>query len=137
MKLNFFKFVLPREHSNRSFEHKTNHTFALAKGRSQNLSLPWSSIEKKTYQLEKYVISKNRKIDYNCIYIVNFRKLKFRLFENLQCKCSYNRFSDFPKSLYFQVDRFSFRCCSKASIDFSFYPSPEQKYGLSCVKTSD
>ena len=71
------------------------------------------------------------------IYIVNFRKLKFRLFENLQCKCSYNRFSDFSKSLIFQVDRFSCRCCSKVSIDFDFYPSPEQKYGLSCAKTSD
>ena len=45
-----------------------------------------------------FEISKNRKIAYNCVYIVNFRKIEnpqIRSFENLQCKCSYKLFSDF------------------------------------------
>ena len=48
LKLKSFQFVLPREHSKRSFHDKTNHTFALANGRRKNLSKPWSIIEKKT-----------------------------------------------------------------------------------------
>ena len=40
------------------------------------------------------------KIAYNCVYIVNCRNRKFTVSEKLQCKCSYKRFFDFSKSLF-------------------------------------
>ena len=81
------------------------------------LATPRSICDRFFYQVQKYSkfvthgpstcrdITQNSdfeksKIGYKCIYIVNFRNRKFTISENLQCKCSYKRFSDFSKSVF-------------------------------------
>ena len=52
-------------------------------------------------QINDFEKSENhKKLDLHCKFSENTKIRKFWVFENLQCKCSYKRFSGFPKSLF-------------------------------------